>query len=55
MILKRDIKNQIFILQNRITEVIGRLSMPSKKDKVEELDKEYKELLAKLKELKSRI
>lgn len=52
---KKDIKNQIFILQNRITEVIGRLSMPSKKDKVEELDKEYKELLAKLKELKSRI
>lgn len=52
---KQDIKNQIFILQNRITEVIGRLSMPSKKDKVEELDKEYKELLAKLKELKSRI
>lgn len=52
---KQDIKNQIFILQNRITEVIGRLSIPSKNDNLEELDKEYKELLAKLKELKSRI
>ncbi|ASW42051.1 MULTISPECIES: ribosomal protection-like ABC-F family protein [Eubacteriales] len=52
---KQDIKNQIFILQNRITEVIGRLSIPSKNDNLEELDKEYKELLAKLKELKSKV
>lgn len=49
---KEEIENEIFILQNRLSEVIGRLSMPSKKDDVVALDEEYNELLAKLKNLK---
>lgn len=42
----------IMILENRMVELLGRLSMPSKKDDVEALDKEYKEILQKLRELK---
>ncbi len=49
---KEEIENEIFILQNRLSEVVGRLSMPSKKDDVVALDEEYNELLLKLKELK---
>ncbi|GAA0779004.1 hypothetical protein GCM10008908_36840 [Clostridium subterminale] len=49
---KEEIENEIFILQNRLSEVIGRLSMPSKKDDVVALDEEYNELLAELKNLK---
>lgn len=49
---KEEIKKQIFILQNRLSEIIGRLSMPSKKDDIVSLDKEYYEVLAKLKILK---
>lgn len=50
---KHEIEKQIFILQNRLSELIGRLSMPSKKDDVVALDKEYGEVLAKLKVLKN--
>lgn len=39
------------VLKNRMAEILGRLSMPSKKDDVEALDLEYKEILAKLKAL----
>jgi len=46
---KEEIENEIFILQNRLSEVIGRLSMPSKKDE------EYNELLLRLKELKTNL
>ena len=53
--LKVEIEKQILILQNRLSEVIGRLSMPSKKDDVATLDKEYYEILDKLKKLKSSI
>lgn len=49
---KEEIENEVFILQNRLSEVVGRLSMPSKNDDVIALDKEYNELLLKLKELK---
>jgi len=49
---KEEIENEIFILQNRLSKVVGRLSMPSKKDDVVALDEEYNELLLKLKELK---
>jgi macrolide transport system ATP-binding/permease protein len=52
---KGEIEKEIFILQNRLSEVIGRLSMPSKKDDVVTLDKEYYEILDKLKKLKSSI
>jgi macrolide transport system ATP-binding/permease protein len=52
---KEEIQKQVLILQNRLSEVIGRLSMPSKKDDVKALDKEYYEILDKLKRLKSLI
>ncbi len=52
---KEEIKNEIFVLQNRLSEVIGRLSMPSKKDDIVALDGEYNELLSKLKNLKESI
>ena len=42
----------IMILENRLTELLSRLSMPSKKDDIELLDREYKEVLHKLKQLK---
>jgi macrolide transport system ATP-binding/permease protein len=45
-------KKRIMILENRLSDLIGRLSMPSKKDDVEKLDKEYKEVLAELKNLR---
>ncbi|GAA0716878.1 ABC-F type ribosomal protection protein [Clostridium malenominatum] len=49
---KKETEKQIFILQNRLSEIIGRLSMPSKKDDIIALDKEYYEVLAKVKKLK---
>lgn len=39
------------MLQNKLSELIGRLSMPSKDDDVKALDIEYKEVLGKLKAL----
>ncbi len=45
-------EEQILILENRISEIIGRLSMPSPKEDIEALDKEYHEIMAKLKSLK---
>lgn len=39
------------MLQNKLSELIGRLSIPSKGDDVKKLDLEYKETLSKLKDL----
>lgn len=49
---KEELQNKIFVLQNKLSEVIGRISMPSKKDDVKELDREYKEILKELQELR---
>lgn len=49
---KEEKEKRILILENRLSELIGRLSMPSKKDDVEKLDMEYKETLSELKELR---
>lgn len=49
---KDEIEKQIIILKNRLSEVIGRLSMPSKQDDVEALDREYHEVLDELKRIK---
>jgi macrolide transport system ATP-binding/permease protein len=49
---KNELKMQKMILENRLSEVIGRLSMPSKNDDVEKLDAEYKKILNMLAELK---
>jgi macrolide transport system ATP-binding/permease protein len=50
---KEEKEKRIMVLQNRLSELIGRLSMPSKKDDVAQLDKEYKDVLAELKVLKN--
>lgn len=50
---KEEIEKEILVLQNRLTEVTGRLSMPSKKDDIVALDKEYYEVLNQLKKLKN--
>jgi macrolide transport system ATP-binding/permease protein len=41
----REIEEQIIILKNRLSEVIGKLSTPSKDDDMEELEKEYQKTL----------
>ena len=46
-----DIENKKQVLQNRLSFVIGRLSMPSKKDNIEELNKEYESIIRELKEI----
>ncbi|AWI04271.1 ribosomal protection-like ABC-F family protein [Clostridium drakei] len=52
---KKEIEKEILVLQNKLSEVIGRLSMPSKQDNISILDQEYYSILAKLKNLKSSI
>lgn len=52
---KEAVQKQILILQNRLSEIIGRLSMPSKDDNLEELDREYYEILGQLNELKNNL
>lgn len=46
-----DVENKKQILQNRLSFVIGRLSMPSKKDNMIELNNEYEKIIKELKEL----
>lgn len=48
-----EIEKQILVLQNRLSEIIGRLSMPSKKDDVKALDQEYHEVMRELKVLQA--
>ncbi|WPC40427.1 ribosomal protection-like ABC-F family protein [Clostridium sp. JS66] len=52
---KQEIEKEILVLQNRLSEVIGKLSMPSKWDDISILDQEYYSILAKLKNLKASI
>lgn len=49
-----DVEKQIFILEHRLSEIIGRLSMPAKKDNLEELNKEYHHVIDVLSSLKKR-
>lgn len=49
-----ELEKQLAVLSNRLSEVIGRLSMPSKKDDVEALNREYYEILDKIKRLSGR-
>ena len=46
------LENQILVLENRLSEIINKISMPSRKDDPEELDREYYEVLKKLQEIK---
>lgn len=43
---------QIFLLENRLSEIVGRLAVPSKDDDLTELDQEYKKLVTELNRLK---
>ena len=47
---EEEVKKQIIILKNRLSEIIGRLSVPSKHDDLEALDREYNEILDELRE-----
>ncbi|MBW9158075.1 MULTISPECIES: ribosomal protection-like ABC-F family protein [Clostridium] len=49
------LENQIFVLENRLSGIISKLSVPSRKDDPEKLDREYFDVLKKLKELKIEI
>jgi macrolide transport system ATP-binding/permease protein len=49
-ISKAEAQAQKIVLQNRLSEIIGKLSAPSKQDDLEALDREYHEILHKLRE-----
>jgi len=42
----------IMVLQHRLAEIVGKLSMPSKNDDVEALDREYQQILNQLKDMR---
>lgn len=44
-------EKQVLVLKNRLAEVVGRLSMPSKADDIVELDKEYHFIVNELRKL----
>lgn len=48
----KKLEEEIFKLENRLSEIIGKLSMTIKQEEKEILDKEYYQLLNKLKKLK---
>jgi len=50
---KERIEEEILLLQNRLAEVIGRISIPSKKDDPELLEVEYREILGQIRSLKN--
>lgn len=52
---KEEIQKQIIVLETRLSEVISKLSIESKKGNLEELDKEYYNLLAEIKGLKKQL
>ncbi|MFL0246127.1 ribosomal protection-like ABC-F family protein [Candidatus Clostridium stratigraminis] len=51
---KDEIEKQILVLENRLSELISKLSMPGRNDIVEELDTEYYKVLGQLKKLKNK-
>ena len=48
-----DVSMQIILLENRLSDIIGKLSMQLKKEESDALDKEYYEVLDRLNELKA--
>jgi len=50
---KEQIEEEILLLETRLTEVISKISMPSKKDDPELLEKEYREILGQIRRLKN--
>lgn len=52
---KKEAEKKLFVLENRLSQLIGRLSMPGKDDDVEELDKQYKTVLQEIKRLRKKL
>ncbi len=52
---KDNSQEQLMLLENRMTHILSKLSMPSKEDNVEELDREYQKILVQIRELKEKI
>ncbi|WP_326907268.1 ribosomal protection-like ABC-F family protein [Sedimentibacter sp. MB31-C6] len=50
---KEDRATKIILLENRLSEVIGKLSMPAKQNDLEILNEEYNEIVEELKRLKN--
>lgn len=50
---EEEIRKQIFVLENRLSEIIGKLSAHSKKDDVKALDTEYYKILNEIQQLSS--
>lgn len=50
----QEVEKQVLILENQLTEVIGKLAMPSKNYDMQALDREYNEILDKLKCIKKK-
>lgn len=50
-----EIQKQIIVLETKLSEVIGKLSIESKNENLEALDKEYYNLLGEIKELKGKL
>lgn len=50
---KGQIEEEILLLETRLTEVISKISIPSKKDDPELLEVEYREILERIRRLKS--
>lgn len=49
---EKTLINQIFLLENRMSELINEISRPSRKDDPKKLDTEYYEVLKELQEMK---
>ncbi|AGK98518.1 ATPase component of ABC transporters with duplicated ATPase domain [Clostridium pasteurianum BC1] len=52
---EEEIKEQLFVLENRLSEIIGKLSAPSKRDDVKNLDIEYYKIIKQIKDLKMKL
>jgi macrolide transport system ATP-binding/permease protein len=50
---KEQFEEEILLLETRLTEVISKISMPSKKDDPKLLEVEYRELLERIRHLKN--
>ena len=51
---EEELQEQILVLENRLSDIIGKLSAPSKKDDIKELDMEYYKILKQIKEIRSK-
>lgn len=52
---KEELQKQIIVLETRLSEVIGKLSIEPNKEDLETLDKDYYHILAEMKELKKQL